>query len=89
MTRKRKNIFDTDNTYHKLLESLYETKTKGYEAFNIVSETGDSIDSATFKELTTEERGRTFISGDQIKDFVNQLMEERLGPSVTNKNDNY
>ena len=60
---------------------------KGYETFNVVSETGDSIYTADNKELATSEGGRVFISEDKLEEIVNRLIEQRLGPSRHNRNE--
>jgi hypothetical protein len=58
--------------------------TKRYETFNVVADDddGNSIHAADIEELASSEGGRVFISEDKIKDFVNQLLEQRLGSSL-------
>lgn len=62
-------------------------RPKNFESFNVVSETGDSIYSPPFGELTAiaeESEGQIFISMDKMEDFVNQLIQHMLGPLFNN-----
>ncbi len=74
------NSINTNNT------TTDKTRPKNYESFNVVSETGDSIYSPPFEELTIaeESEGQVFISMDKMEDFVNQLIQHRLGPLFNN-----
>jgi hypothetical protein len=89
MTKEKKISFDTNTMYFKILKSLSETKTKGYETFYVIADDDDnnSIHTADIDELATIERDRVFISENKIKDFVNQLLEQRLGSSLNNKDE--
>ena len=85
--RKNETLDFTNIIYPKLIKLLRESKSTGYETCNVVADNGDSIYAADSKRLTTSEGGRNYISQDEIKSFVNQLIEERLGPSVNNKDE--
>jgi len=52
---------------------------KGYETFNVVSETGDSIYSPLLKELPIEEKGQVFISEDKIEEIVQAKLDKMQG----------
>lgn len=76
---KKKDLdFDTDIVYLKLLKVLHESKTKGYETFNVVTDDGDSIYSPPFEELATCE-GQVFFSEDKIAEIVHKELDKRLG----------
>ena len=54
--------------------------TKGYETFNVVSETGDSIYSLTLEELIIAERreGQVFVSEDNMRE-IRREVDKRSG----------
>ena len=57
--KEKKKVFDTNNSFYKLLKFLSESRTKGYEICNVVDEDGDSIYSPPFEQLP---RGQIFYS---------------------------
>jgi len=83
---KSKDNNTISNNLLKFPKKITNNDTKKYESFNIVSETGDSIYSPPFEELTIaeESEGQVFISMDKMEDFVNQLIQHRLGPLFNN-----
>jgi hypothetical protein len=60
-----------------------------YESFNVVSETGDSIYSPQYEEITklyhNGYRGQVFISETTIEEIVNKIIDQRLGNSNNSK----
>jgi hypothetical protein len=85
--RKNEALDFTNIIYPKLLKLLRESESTGYETCNVVADNGDSIYAADSKRLTTSEGGQTYISQEEIKDFVNQLIEHRLGSSLNNEDE--
>ena len=81
-------MFYTKNKLYKLLKSLSETNTKGYEICNVVDDDGDSIHAIDIEELT-EYEGQVFISTHAIEILysliIDQQQQERVGASL-NKN---
>ena len=82
MNKETNNAFNNDNLYEKLLKYILKSKTKGYESFNVVSETGDSIYSPTIKE-----EDHVFVSVDSVRKIIDEELGKRLGPSIKNKDD--
>jgi hypothetical protein len=90
MIKEKKKMFDTNNTFYKLLKFLSETKTKGYEICNIVDDDGDSIHAAADIEELEKDEGQVFISTDTVEKFISLIdkQQQRLGSSINNnKND--
>lgn len=63
-----------------------------YESFNVVSETGDSIYSPQYEEITTLSnngyRGQIFISESAIEEIVNRIIDQRSRNSINNSKEN-
>lgn len=65
-----------------------KTRSKNYELYNVVSETGDSIYAPQYEELKLEDDykgGQIFVSESAIKEIVNRIIDQkRLGTSLNN-----
>jgi hypothetical protein len=73
------------NNLKKLSKKITNNKRK-YESINIVSETGDSIYyTEPIEELT--QGGQAYISFYKVRKIVNKELQNRLGPSINNKNE--
>lgn len=84
MTKEKKKILNyrINITLNKLKKfSKENNNSKKYESFNVISETGNSIYSPLFEELTravVADRGQIFISENAIRDIVRGEIRQRL-----------
>lgn len=81
MAKDKKKVLDNDTNIleTKRKKSHSVTSNKKYESFNIVSETGDSIYSATqIEELKQEGGEQVYISLSGIRKIVNEELDKRF-----------
>ena len=74
---KPKDNNTISNNLLKFPKKITNNDTKKYESFNIVSETGDSIYSLPFEELTNSE-DKVFISVDKLNEIVQKELKKHL-----------
>ena len=90
MAKDKKKVLDNDTNIleTKRKKSHSVTSNKKYESFNIVSETGDSIYSATqIEELKQEGGEQVYISLSGIRKIVNEELDKRFWILINNKNE--
>ena len=76
-----KNDLYINDKVLNVTEKVNHNNTKKYESFNVSSETGDSIYSPVFEEITavTKEKGQVFISIDKLNEMVQRELDKRFG----------
>ena len=81
--KEKKKVLDKVTNTRRSKKSIKEiTKNKDkYELLNVVPENGDSIYSPQFEEFSTfEYGGHVFVAETAIKELVNLIIDQRLGP---------
>jgi hypothetical protein len=76
MTKEKKKALDSDTDI--VYKFLHQSKSKGYEAFNVVTDDGDSIYAPHhIEELDAVKKGQVFYSEDLVRQIIQEL-EKRL-----------
>ncbi len=77
----------TTNNLKNFPKKITNNITK-YELYNVVPENGDSIYSPQYEEYSIFEKGQVFVSETVLEEYINRILDQRLGSSINNNKRN-